>query len=172
LVRELDRPAFLWKMSQDHDSEGSIIRWIPIANLVHARIQLGLSSTGLWVRTTPRSVTIFEPQTPCVSLLPVLEVKLNDLRRLLGEALQRVGLSRAFVGTFPFEDVAITGLTSCSEHWSGLALKWVEQLDVSVPLEDGLAALMASGPTQRLRHSAQKLIARRRKIGTERVLLE
>jgi hypothetical protein len=94
-----------------------------------------------------------------------LEVNLDEVRQLLGHGLQARGLSTEFVKVFPFEDVVATGLESHSERWVGLALKWAEQLDAS-RLQNALGALATNGSTQKLRHAAQKLLARQRKPGT------
>ena len=164
LLDNLGRPGWPWKTSQNHDSqERAMLQWLPVADLAAARIQLGLSSSASWVRATPQSVTVFEPDKPCVFLLPVLELDLNEVRRLLERGLQETGLSTEFLKTFPFEDVIVTGLESQSERWSSLALKWAEQLPVSTRLQSALDALITAGPTQTLRHAAQKLRARQRR---------
>jgi hypothetical protein len=163
LISELSRPELLWKQSPNHDSqERAMLRWVPIASLTDERIQLGLSSDASWVRAASQSVIVFRSEKPCVFLLPILEVDLEDVRRLLEHGLQEKGLSREFVRVFPFEHVVITGLESHSEHWAGLALKWAEQLATSVGLQSALDALIDKGPTQQLRHAAQKLRARQR----------
>jgi hypothetical protein len=160
LMGELDTPGLPWQISQDHESR-AVIKWLPIANLTQARIHLGLSSNASWVRGTQQSATIFQPGKPCVFLLPVLEVGLDELRRLLEQGLQASGLSIEFLQVFPFEDVAATGLESRSERWTGLALKWAEQLPISIRLQRALEVLKTNGPTQRIRQAAQKLLARK-----------
>jgi hypothetical protein len=163
LLPELSRPDLVWKQSPNHEShKGAALRWVPIANLTDARIELGLSSDAFWLRATSQSTTVFSSNKPCVFLLPILEVDLRDVRRSLEHGLQENGLSGNFVRLFPFECVVITGLESHSEHWAGLALKWAEQLAVSSRIQSALDALIAKGPTQRLRHAAQKLRARQR----------
>jgi hypothetical protein len=92
-----------------------------------------------------------------------LEISLDDLRRALELGLQKRGLSQEFTQVFPFDDIVATGLQSHSEHWAGLALKWAEHLSNSPRLLSALAALGKDGPTQRLRHDAQRLLARWRR---------
>ena len=167
LVGELGKPGLLWETGQDHESqERATLQWLPIAKLTDARIELGLSSNASWVRATPQSVTVFRSDNPCVFLLPVLEINPDELRQLLGHGLQARGLSTEFIRVFPFEVVVATGLESHSERWAGLALKWAEHLDASSRLQNALGALATNGPTQKLRHAAQKLLARQRKSGT------
>lgn len=162
LLHELDRAGLPWEKSQNHDpSERNVISWIPIAALANARIELGLSSDGSWVRKGSESVIVFESQTDYVFLLPVLEVNLDDLRQILGRGFQGRGLAPEFVQSFPFNEVVATGLESHSEHWVDLALKWAEQLDLSVLVKNALSSCASGGPTQRLRQAAKKLIARR-----------
>jgi hypothetical protein len=89
-----------------------------------------------------------------------LELALDEMRRLLEQGLQATGLTTEFVAVFPFEDVVTTGLGSSSERWAGLALKWAEQLHTSPKLETAINSLANHGPTQKLRHAAQKFLAR------------
>ena len=159
LMGELDRPGLPWQTSQDHESRAAI-KWLPIVNLTQARIHLGLSPNASWVRGTQQSATVFQAGKPCVFLLPVLEVGLDELRRLLEQGLQARGLSIEFLQAFPFEDVAATGLESHSEHWAGLALKWAEQLPISMKFQSALKVLKTNGPTQSIRQAAQRLLAR------------
>jgi hypothetical protein len=168
LFAELGKQELPWKTSPNHETEAqALLRWLSIANLTAARIELGLSSDARWVRATSQSVTVFRHDKPCVFLLPVLEVDLGEARRALEQGLQARGLSTEFVSVFPFEDVVTTGLESHSEHWIGLALKWAEQLPVSSKLQSALQSLASNGPTQKARHAAQKLLAQQRRSGTK-----
>ncbi len=168
LQAELNRPGLPWKMSPNHEAQQQPeLQWLSIANLATARIELGLSSDARWVRAASQSVTAFSPDKPCVFLLPVLEVSLDEACRLLERGLQASGLSAEFVKVFPFEDVVATGLESHSEHWTSLALKWAEQLPASSKLQSALQTLRTTGPTQKIRHAAQKLLARQRRADEE-----
>jgi hypothetical protein len=62
----------------------------------------------LWVRAASQSVTVFRSEKPCVYLLPILEVDLDDVRRLLERGLQEKNLSREFVRVFPFECMSLS----------------------------------------------------------------
>jgi hypothetical protein len=161
LLSELGRLGLPWETGENHDVHGQgTIQWLPIANLTQARVQLGVSSGASWVRATPQSIAVFSSDTPCVFLLPVLEVALDEARRLLECGLQVNGLSTDFLKAFPFEDIVATGLESNSERWTSLALRWAEQLPTSSKLQRALQTLKANGPTQKVRHAAQKLLAR------------
>ena len=163
LQAELGRPGLAWKSSPRHESqEQTTMRWLPVANPPAARIELGISSDAWWVVPAPQSVTELRPDTPCVFLLPVLEVTLDEARRSLAQGLRAIGLTTEYLAVFPFDDVVATGLESSSERWAGLALKWAEQLPTSSRLQNALRSLISHGPTQKLRHAAQKLLARQR----------
>jgi hypothetical protein len=108
-------------------------------------------------------VIVFLPDKPCVFLLPVLEVGLEEVRCRLEQGLQASGLSAEFLKVFPFEDVVVTGLESHSEHWISLALKWAEQLPATSRIQSALQALRFTGPTQKIRHAAQELLAQQRR---------
>lgn len=166
LRAELARQGLTWKASPDYDDQlKSQIQWLPVVNLTAARIELGLSSDGHWVVAAPQSVWAFTPDKSCVFLLPLLEVEPDEARRLLKRGLEANGLSAEFLKVFPFEAVVATGLESHSERWTSLALKWAEQLPASLKLQSALQTLRTGGPTQKIRHAAQKLLARQ--SGTE-----
>lgn len=134
------------------------LQWLPVVNFPSARIELGLASDGRWVVAAPHSVCAFSPDKPCVFLLPVLELDSGEARRALEQALLARRLSAEFVDLFPLEDVVATGLESHSEHWTALALKWAQQQPVSPRLQSALQTLKNNGPTQKIRHAAQKLL--------------
>jgi len=168
LLAKLSRHGLPWNTSPNHETEAqATLRWLSIANLTAARIELGLSSDARWVRVTSQSVTAFRDDKPCVFLLPVLEVDLGEVHRVLEQGLQAKGLSEEFSSVFPFEDVVTTGLESHSEHWTSLALKWAEQLPESPKLQSALQSLASNGPTQTIRHAAQKLLARQPRSGSK-----
>ena len=163
LLTELNRLGLAWMTTPSHETQGqTALRWLPVTNLAAPRIQLGLSSDARWVRATSASVTEFTEDKTCVFLLPVLEIALDEAKRLLAQGLQARGLSAEFLAAFPFESVVAEGLKSHSEHWTSLALKWAEQLPASTKLQSALHSLASSGPTQKLRHAAWKMLARQR----------
>jgi hypothetical protein len=168
LRAELTRPGLAWKTSPDYEDQlRTELQWLPVVNFAVARIELGLSSDGRWVVVAPRSVCAFSPDKPCIFLLPVLEVDLEEARRHLEQGLLANGLSTEFLKIFPFEDVVATGLASHSERWASLALKWAEQMPTSPKLQSASQMLRSDGPTQKIRHAAQKLLAQQRRSGRE-----
>jgi hypothetical protein len=162
LISELQHAQLAWQTSPRHDVASRLsVRWFPVANLTAARIQIGLSIDGWWVVPGSQSVTEFTPGTPCVFLLPVLEVSLDGANRALLEGLQQAGLSGDFIALFPFEAVVVCGLESLSQQWARLALIWAEELPASDKLRCALELARTRGPTQEIRHAAQRLIARK-----------
>jgi hypothetical protein len=98
--------------------EGSVIRLTPVASLETARLELGISSEGWWVRTTEESAREFPAGQDCVFLLPILEVTPVEARERLLGGLRAKGMSEEFIDLFPFEEVVATGLEGQSEHWA------------------------------------------------------
>ena len=148
-----------WQTGQRHESsQPALIRWVLVADIPTARLQLGLSEFGRWVRASKTSVSEFEAGSSCVFLLPVLEMKADDIRRVLGEGLRGLGLPEGDAESFPFEDVVLTGLTSGSENWSNLALNWVRQIGVSDRMREALQVLAQNGPTQAIRHASMRIL--------------
>jgi hypothetical protein len=157
LAAELGNAAIPWK-AVSGTVEGSVIRWTPIALFETARLDLGISSNGWWVRATEQTAREFPAGQDCVFLLPILEVAPIEVHQRLLDGLRARGLSEEFVELFPFEDVVVTGLESQSEHWASLALRWAKTIGRSSRVERALAALADSGPTQKLRHAGRRLL--------------
>jgi hypothetical protein len=161
LIQALASADMLWRADWRYGSPSKpMLKWVSVTRLDKPRIELGLSSEAGWVRITEAAVTEYKPGKPCVFLLPVLEIDLGDAHRALEQGVQARGLSTEFITVFPFEEVVATGLESHSEHWAGLALKWAEQMPSTPRLQNALQTMTKSGPTQKLRHAAQKLVTR------------
>jgi hypothetical protein len=163
LLSELHSSDLPWQTSCRHEAPEKSLRWIPLAALETSSIQLGLSFDGWWVVPGPHTATEFRPGVRCVFLLPVLEVPLDEVRRVLAKGLQQKGLPEDLLAAFPFEDVVATGLESSSDYWVRLALTWAEQLPASEQLRDTLQTVATEGPTQKSRHAARTLLARKRR---------
>jgi hypothetical protein len=159
LATKLSKLELPWQVGRIHAPGESPLRWIPVIDLKEARLRLGISSGAWWVVIGPGSITEFKPDVQPVFLLPILELPLEKVRRLIEEALQANSLPRELINIFPFEDVINTGLKSHSERWASLALERAKTWTFSSGLAAGLEALAKSGPTQKLRHGAQKVIA-------------
>lgn len=80
------------------------------------------------------------------------------VRRYIVDGLKFYKLPEELIETFPFEKIVIEGLRSHSEHWSGLALRWVELLPRSSLLTAEVEVLSRTGETQRIRHAARKIV--------------
>src|SRR5262249_23680775 len=109
----------------------------------------------------PKTATELRPGVPCVFLLPVLELPLDEVQKSLEAGLRAHGLSGAHLSTFPFVDVTTLGLQSHSENWINLGLIWAESLPASRPLTEALQTLTSDGPTQKTRHAAQRALAKK-----------
>ncbi len=146
--------------------EASSLQWIPVGELAEARMRIGLSEDGEWVRIEPASVAVFRDSGPL--FLPVLAMRFNEIREILREGIQAMGIPEAIEETFPFEDVVLLGLESGSEYWVRLATDRVLKLLPSARIIESLVDSSERAPTQQLRHRAKKLAARmRRRLATE-----
>lgn len=161
LVPLPDELDFDWQTSPRHgDSSGADVKWIPIASLAPARVELGLSRDGSWVRAVSSSVSELRADELCPFFLPIMEMTLDDVRQLIRDGLVAHGLPMEVEGTFPYEEVVTTGLKSHSEYWVGLALAWAPQIPTSESLMETLGRAVESAPNQRSRHEALKVRAR------------
>lgn len=151
----LDAP---WVKRNEYNSEGSYLSWLPVAELSGGRFLLGLTTKGLWARSTESAVQTVSDETTCVYFLPVLEELPEVVRGKISDGLKCYGLSEEFIDLFPFEKVVMVGLKSQSEYWSNLALKWVLFVPRSNSLEVEVEALSKVGETQKIRHAARKLV--------------
>jgi hypothetical protein len=93
----------------------------------------------------------------------MLELPMSAARNSLEDALSAKALSKDFLALFPFEDIVITGLQSHSGYWSELAIEWAKKMLASPRVTEELEATVRQGPTQRVRHAAQKLLASHKK---------
>jgi hypothetical protein len=98
--------------------------------------------------------------------LPILEIPFTKFTQVLTDRLVGMGIDPEFVRSFPFENTVITAITSHSVRWQTLGLTWVEEMPESEKICDALEMAKRTAGTQRLRHRAQSLLAkRRRRIG-------
>ncbi|WP_157907330.1 hypothetical protein [Sorangium cellulosum] len=160
LVASLTELSIPWRVLHGPDN-GPVIRLTPVASLETARLDLGISSDGWWVRIGEKSASEFPLGHECVFLLPILEVTPVEARQRLLEGLQIKGIPEEFIELFPFEDVVATGLASESLRWASLALDWAKLIERSPKVAQALAALADSGPTQKLRHEGRRLLKRK-----------
>lgn len=151
----LDAP---WVKKNEYASEGGYLNWLPVAEFSDGRFLLGLTSKGLWARSTEFAVQTVADEAVYVFFLPILEEAPEVVRDKMVGGLKRYGLSQEFMDTFPFEKIVVTGLKSQSEYWSNLALKWVLFVPRSNSLKVEVEALSKTGETQKIRHAARKII--------------
>ena len=147
-----------WLVGQRHEARhGETVKWIPVAE-VAARIRIGLSEAGFWVRANEKSVAEFKPGSPAIFLLPAIEVSVADLKRLLTAGLQAYGLDASIADNFPIAEIVTTALTSNSEYWTKLALEWIQQIPITPSVRAALQDVARNGPTQAIRHSALRRV--------------
>ncbi|MEN5089739.1 hypothetical protein ABE458_03535 [Pseudomonas protegens] len=157
LLMELGKLDAPWIKKNEYNSEGDDLSWLPVAKLCGGRFLLGLTSKGLWARSTEFFVQTVSDEAACVFFLPVLEELPEVVRCEMIDGLKGYGLSEGFIDLFPFEQIVLAGLRSQSEYWSGLALKWALFVPRSNSLDAELEVLSKAGETQQIRHSARKI---------------
>lgn len=149
----------VWLTAQRRGQEGGqLIRWRPVVEVSTARVIIGLSDSGRWVRVTSESFVEWTPSIPPVFLLPVLEVEAASFRSLLASGVRAQGLDASVVESFPFNEIIATGLTSGSEYWATLALQWVPETQIVPIVAVALRQLAQSGPTQATRQAARRRV--------------
>lgn len=153
-LSQLDAP---WVEKTGYSSEGTGLNWLTVAVLSDGRFRLGLTSHGLWARSTDAVVQTVDDKSACVFFLPVLENLPEVACGKIIDGLRHYGLSEEFINLFPFEQIVIVGLNSHSEYWCTLALRWVLFIPRSDDLKDALEFLSKAGETQKIRHTAKKL---------------
>ena len=158
IAMQLRRSNLSWSVRPRHgEGEGSSLRYVQIGELADARMQIGLSEDGDWVRIGQASVAVYRAGSPI--FLPVLIMRFSEVRRILLKGIRSIGVSKAIEEIFPFEQLVTVGMGSGSEYWVRFALDRVLELPPSMTL---LAALIDSSeraPTQQLRHRSKKMAA-------------
>lgn len=97
-----------------------------------------------------------------VWLLPLLEKPFETAALDLPGALKALSKKYTLPCDVTLQPLVITALTSHSEYWSGLALKWLED---GFPIDTALTALLArcaedNTLSQSRRHRALRLVGR------------
>jgi hypothetical protein len=159
LVATLQRNDLPWITSQRHDGQkGDTLRWLSIASFEEARIELGLSSTGRWVRAASESVQEFGAGVIPVFLLPILEVPPTKAIESLKGGLSRLGLPAEFLDGLPVGEVLLAAVGSHSEHWVALALEWIEGVKLDDRTRQELLHAFQDLPDQQLRHRGTRIL--------------
>jgi hypothetical protein len=99
-----------------------------------------------------------------VWLLPLLEKPFETAALDLPDAVGALSEKYTLPAGIALQPLVITALTSHSEYWSGLALKWLED---GFPLDGELTALLARCTedktlSQSRRHRARRLVGRKK----------
>ncbi|QXI37018.1 hypothetical protein [Pseudomonas xantholysinigenes] len=66
LLMELARLERPWESKKEYGSEGAVLSWLPVAKLCGGRFLLGLTSGGIWARSTESFVYTFGDEAECV----------------------------------------------------------------------------------------------------------
>ncbi len=99
-----------------------------------------------------------------VWLLPLLEKPLEEGAQELPGAIKALGERCTLPADIALQPLVVTALTSHSDYWSGLALKWLED---GFPMDPELTTLLVQSTEDRTlsqsqRHRARKLACRQR----------
>jgi len=157
-----DSPRSCWKVSRRAWSRASEARWVKVATLHRPDAEVGLSDDGRWVRGGGTLVSVADSRKMLVGFLPILEMSRSRLQVQLREGLARIDLSQEIAETFPLEAIANVGILSGSEYWASLAILRLSEIPtLSKDSIESLSEAAKQGPTQRIRHSARKLLSQR-----------
>ncbi len=117
---------------------------------------------GQWVTLDGQEgiVPLEAARTP--GLVVLLEGDPAGFRTELGILLQALGLEAHLAGTFPLVSILRTGLEwpAGGGSWLGLALTWVEELELAAQVMESLAVAARSARRQMHRHQARRLLRR------------
>ncbi|TVT85882.1 hypothetical protein [Pseudomonas sp. H3(2019)] len=99
-----------------------------------------------------------------VWLLPLLEKPFETAALDLPDAVRALSKKYTLPADIVLQPLVITALTSHSEYWSGLALKWLED---GFPIDVELTALLAHCAEDKMlsqsrRHRARRLVGRKK----------
>jgi hypothetical protein len=146
-----------WNSGPLRGNEDQTIRWIKVGYIPSANLTLGLSDTGHWVRGGGATIEVAKSAL-AITLLPCLEVPVEEFRQVLRKGLCDLGLPCELEEMFPYSDMVVAGLTSRSDYWTKLALDRVEDGVRNQQVENALRSASAFAATQKLRHRAKALL--------------
>lgn len=157
MSRELLSQVTSWNESPIDGDESKSLKWVEVVALETLGLLLGISYNGNWVRMGKESVFEFFAGQSYLPLYPILELALADVKMTVKGGLVSSQLPIELLESFPFQEVAISGMNFGSEYWCDLSLKYVEQLRDDKELVNALNTCSKNAPTQKLRHQAKKL---------------
>lgn len=130
---------------------------VVLTELSASRIPVGVTGAGEWVYLAREggwsSLTRSSPNF-LVTVLQQGAAFHVDLR----DRLVAVGLTPSLAETFPVDSSLWLGLTSPSEFWQQVALDWLKREGGIEAFAPELEALAKMGRTQRIRHTARRLV--------------
>ncbi|MFT2721404.1 hypothetical protein ACMT4L_15515 [Deinococcus sp. A31D244] len=137
-----------------------------VTDLSAARVPVGVTGAGEWmylVREGGWSALTDSSPIFLVTVLPQGAAFHADLR----DRLITVGLDPSLADTFPVYLSVRLGLTSHSEFWQQGALDWLEREGGTEAFVPELEVLVKTGRTQRICHTARRLVREARSQRSE-----
>ncbi|GAA5449645.1 hypothetical protein [Deinococcus depolymerans] len=128
-----------------------------VTELSESRVPVGVTGAGEWVYLAREGGwSSLTGSTPVflVTVLPKGGAFHSDLR----DQLVAAGLPPSMADTFPVASSIRLGLTWPAEFWQQAALDWLEREGHAEAFLPELEALMHTGGTQRIRHTARRLV--------------
>jgi hypothetical protein len=117
-------------------------QWIRVADLTGKGIYVGISKDGCWVREWHGQIvkltSLSLQGSPFMGLLPWLEKPLGEVKSVMRNGLEAVGLPISLTETFPYEGIVQMALFFQSDYWVRLALDWLTQ----IPLTEEIVTLL------------------------------
>ncbi|NTY01460.1 hypothetical protein [Deinococcus sp. JMULE3] len=127
-----------------------------VTELSAVRVPVGVTGAGEWVYLAREGGWSSLTDSPPVFLVTVLQQGAAfhaDLR----SRLVAVGLSPALADTLQVDSSIRLGLTWPTEFWQQAALDWLEREGGGEAFVLELEALVHTGGTQRIRHTARRM---------------
>ena len=132
--------------------------WCPIVEFGEPRRALGLVGAGEWVwgllRDGPDNVYLLQ-EPSVIGVLPILEVQFPMIREEARRAAEARGISAAaLLGALPSEAIVTAALTTRSDYWAALAIKWLENHEPTEGIRVAIeAAAVDRRMSQQIRHA-------------------
>lgn len=129
---------------------------VVVTQLSESRVPVGVTGAGEWVYLAREGGWLSLTGSSPIILVTVVQQGAafhSDLR----DQLVAVGLTPSLADTFPVDSSIRLGLTWPTEFWQQAALDWLEREGRAEALLPELGALVHTGGTQRIRHTARRL---------------
>lgn len=143
------------------------ISWIPVVPLVPDEADMvGLAAEGYWLVEGKYGLHVIDRQEAYLFLFRMMARPMPDIVAEIRASPALEGCADPIVEAFPFVDIVRTAFRGGgSPHWIEHAFGWFADLppNARASLSDELETLRSRGPGQKLRHRAQKELARIRR---------